>query len=333
MATDKLTAELKSWADFANSAKWESLLLGNGASRAVWQQFDYPSLFDIACELPPRERLSPEDVRLFQQLANTKNFEAVLASLLTTQTVATALDLQPLDRIKQRYSSVQKALVAAVHRVHIPWSAIPSPTLLSIRKSLLDYDYVFSTNYDLLVYWSIMADEAADFRDYFWGGPFDSSNTEIWGKATRVLYLHGALHLYYDADGLTYKEHSQDFGNLLDLFGKRSDGVPLCITEGTALQKMTAIGRSDYLWYAFQQFANRQGPMVLLGQALGDSDRHLADAIAREPNRLLAVGIFPVDETHLKRQQAHFLQLLPNAEIHFFDSRSHPLGDPRLLIQ
>jgi len=106
MATDKLTAKLKSWADCEGSAKWESLLLGNGASRAVWEKFGYPSLFDVACDLPPRERLTAKDVDLFQQLANTKNFEAVLASLLTTQTVAAALDLQPLDTIKQRYSSV-----------------------------------------------------------------------------------------------------------------------------------------------------------------------------------------------------------------------------------
>jgi hypothetical protein len=137
---------------------------------------------------------------------------------------------------------------------------------LAIRNSLLTYETVFSTNYDLLLYWAIMADHPGLFRDYFWSTVFDSSNTKVWGTATRILYLHGALHLYYGTDGQTYKERAETDVNLLDLFGRRADAVPLCVTEGTAQEKLSVIARSDYLSFAFQQLGSATGPMVLLAR-------------------------------------------------------------------
>jgi hypothetical protein len=331
---DTLTPELRLWRDLEESVNWESLLLGNGASRTVWEQFSYPSLFDVATkEVTPTDRLTAEDIDLFKRLGDTRNFEAVLGALLTTQSVAAALNLQPLNRIEERYASVQKALVAAVHRVHIPWKTVPNSTLLTIRSALLEYETVFSTNYDLLVYWAIMADRPGDFRDYFWNAAFDGSDTKVWGKVTRVLYLHGALHLFYGADGRTYKERADQWANLLDLFAKRPDQVPLCITEGTAPQKMSAIARSDYLSFAFQQFGSRLGPLVMLGQGLGDTDRHLVDALSRERGRTIAVGIYPIDNAQIVSEKGRYTNLLPRANLLFFDSQSHPLGDPGLRLK
>jgi hypothetical protein len=41
-----------------------------------------------------------------------------------------------------------------------------------------------------------MLDGPAGFMDYFFGPKFDLSNAEICDEATKVLFLHGALHLY-----------------------------------------------------------------------------------------------------------------------------------------
>jgi hypothetical protein len=38
-----------------------------------------------------------------------------------------------------------------------------------MRNELLRIQTVYSTNYDLLIYWSVMTDHPADFRDFFWG--------------------------------------------------------------------------------------------------------------------------------------------------------------------
>lgn len=277
-------------------------------------------------------RLADEDLDLFARLGKTRNFEAVLGALLTTMSVAEALDLQPQKRIDERYASIQAALVAAVRRVHVPWLSVPASTLLAIREALLQYKFVFSTNYDLLVYWAIMAGGPDAFRDYFWNTTFDASDTETWGEATKILYLHGALHLYYSADGRTYKERAEGNVNLLDLFGRRPETVPLCITEGTARQKLSAIARSDYLTFAYQQLGHTRGALVLFGQALGKSDTHIADVLARRQPRMIAVGIYPINSEHIIKEKAHFFNLLPAADLVFFNSRTHPLGDPQLRV-
>lgn len=327
-----ITDELSQWSDLAAGRAWQSILIGNGASRAVWDRFSYPSLYQVAQLSELAKRLSPEDLDLFARLGDTRNFEAVLGALLTSKSVAEALDLQPRARIDERYASIQSALVAAVHHVHVPWCDVPLTTLQAIRKALLHYEFAFSTNYDLLVYWAIMADQPADFRDYFWDTVFDAANTEIWGQSTKVLYLHGALHLYYSTEGVTCKERAGDHTNLLDLFGRRSDAVPLCITEGTARQKMAAIARSDYLTFAYQQLGHTQGPLVLVGHALGDTDAHIAEVLARRRQRPIAVGIYPVDSQQTIQEKARFRYLLPAADLTFFDSRTHPLGDPALRL-
>jgi hypothetical protein len=71
---------------------------------------------------------------------------------------------------------------------------------------------------------------------------------------------------------------------------------------------------------------------VLLGQALGETDEHIAHVLARSRDRTLAVGIYPVSPAQIVREKAHFLKLLPEARLLFFDSRTHPLADPALRV-
>lgn len=60
------------------------LLLGNGASRAIWDKFGYRSLYDIACDPHQKVSLSPRGQRVFDEFdSGTRNFEAILSSLAT----------------------------------------------------------------------------------------------------------------------------------------------------------------------------------------------------------------------------------------------------------
>jgi hypothetical protein len=43
-----VTAGLKDWSTVGREREWSALLIGNGASRVVWPQFDYPSLYQQA---------------------------------------------------------------------------------------------------------------------------------------------------------------------------------------------------------------------------------------------------------------------------------------------
>ena len=110
------------------------------------------------------------------------NPEQVLAGLKTAGLVTEALDLDPDDVLEERYDSIQRALFEAVHAVHVPWVAVAEEHVSRLFKILRRYRFVYSTNYDLLLYWASMDDGGTGFLDYFWGdgGTFDVFDTDIW---------------------------------------------------------------------------------------------------------------------------------------------------------
>jgi hypothetical protein len=57
--------------------------------------------------------------------------------------------------------------------------SIPEATLRAIKVALTPYEFVYSTNYDLILYWAVMIDGPTGFTDYFFGPRFDLSNTDL----------------------------------------------------------------------------------------------------------------------------------------------------------
>ena len=60
-----------------------------------------------------------------------------------------------------------------------------------------------------------------DFVDDFWGPnhTFDIANSDAWPDRTRVVYLHGGLHLVRETNGAVRKRTAQA-ENLLQSFGR-----------------------------------------------------------------------------------------------------------------
>jgi hypothetical protein len=116
----------------------------------------------------------------------------------------------------------QKALGAAVRDVHIALSDIPDGTHETVREVLRDYRWVFTTSYDLVLYWCAgYGDSFEGFADFFFCNgrlEFHPDNTVVKSDRTRLVYLHGALHLLADENGLTRKRRSSD-ATLLEQFG------------------------------------------------------------------------------------------------------------------
>ncbi len=329
----RLNEQLETWDDLAESEEYTGLLIGNGASRAVWEGFAYPSLFDMAKAGNISHRLTAEDIQLFESL-ETENFERVLSALATTRQVSESLGFAEPE-FKSRYSSIQRALVEAVRSRHMPWIKVPDRTLQAIQDEFLRYRFVYSTNYDLLAYWSVMHESPVGFKDLFWSGSyFDLANTEVWGKATVILYLHGGLHLYRTLDGRTMKRTASIGSNLLDLFGlpMTVEATPLFISEGSAKQKLESIYRSDYLAFAYSTLVHHAGPLCIFGHSLGDVDQHIVDAIKKSQIRDIAFSVLPLTKAGIIEVEADAIRKLPEANIRFFDATSHPLGSPDLLV-
>lgn len=323
-----ISGDLMDWDEIKEREGWSGILIGNGASIAVWDNFQYTSIYNKSQSEEIRNPLSDLDIQLFNTLVTT-NFERVLSSLSIAKIVNGALGIDT-QLIQSRYDSIQTALIQAIRAVHIPWQNVPDGVFSCIRKELLNFKYVYSTNYDLLIYWAMMHEEQEGFKDYFWDERFDVSNTEIWTKVTCTLYLHGGLHLYRLPLGQTLKRRANDGQNLLDLFGQPyyENAVPLFITEGTSEEKLSSIYRSDYLSFAFSRFSKHEGPLVIFGHSLSGSDNHLISTIANWGAVKIAISMLPNDPIRIHSIKSYIISKLPEAKLYFFDATTYPLGLP-----
>jgi Domain of unknown function (DUF4917) len=322
---------LPSWQEVtAGFAGWQGLLLGNGLSRSVCGDFGYPFLFEKA----PRgdAGLTEADCRLFDSL-DTRNFERVLAELAAAIRMAEALNRHPGPYL-ERYRSIQQALGRAIQAVHVDYFDVPRPALEAIGQVLQEQRCVFTTSYDLIVYWAMGAVDYEGLCDCFWDGErFDPDEPESKGDLTPVYFLHGALHLIAMGSGVTRKRvNAMPLGNLLQQFGRpvRGDDQarPLFVTEGSAQHKLLAIEGNDYLSAALNQLREFKGPLVVFGSELSEQDRHLVDAINRHPGRPVAVSIYREDKTadRIGSLKALLRSRLDSEEIVCFDATTHPLG-------
>ena len=328
---DCMDVELKQWDSIKGRNNWTGLLVGNGASRAVRDSFRYDSLYDKANSNAIKDPLSPGDTMIFESM-DTKDFERVLAALWTTEVVCKALGrYKTADRVHVHYESIKTALIEAVHVVHAPWSEIVK-VLTKIHSALLQYESVYSTNYDLLLYWAIMTEKPIIFKDYFWSESssgakvsFDITNTEL--SRPRILYLHGGLHLVHLLSGETRKLTAKR-GQLLAQFDESLEHgeTPLFVTEGTAKDKLVSINRSSYLSFAYKEFTKHTGDLVIFGHSLGESDNHLIQAMRRWGERNIAISMRQGDSNSIRTRQAKLVEALPKAELLFFDAETHPLG-------
>lgn len=328
-----LRHKLHTWESIREQYEGAGLLIGNGASRSVWNRFAYDSLYEVAQAPDLAHCLSHVDRAIFESL-DTRNFEVVLSALRSARVVGEALN-QDVSGVHECYDNVKHALIDAVHHVHVPAGTVPDQVLRAMRAELLRYGAVYSTNYDLLLYWAIMSeDDGSGFKDYLWYGGFDITNTEIVEKATRVLYLQGGLHLARLSSGRTAKLKWEPGRAILDQFGDSADAdfVPLFVSEGTAADKEAVIRSSDYLTFALEQFANHRGQLVVFGHSLGASDAHLVRVMQQWGDRPIAISIRPAEPHELRARMAPFVHSLPRAGLTFFDASTHPLGHPALRV-
>lgn len=324
---------LKNWGEIVDEHQWQILLLGNGLSINVWRGFMYDALFDHA----RHAGLSDEDLGLF---AETPNFERVLGDLLTAIRVmeTVGLDAEPLY---ERYRRIQRALGHAIREVHVNRDRVPGATRRAIREELAEYEWIYTTSYDLLIYWAMgYGGVWRPFVDGFkYGGryAFDPEQFEVWERDVPVFFLHGALHLVVGGDGVTWKLRRTLLDTLLDQFGQPIPGDPrarpLLVTEGSARDKLRAIEANDYLSFALGELRREALPLVVFGSSLSPQDQHLVDALNEYPDRPIAVSMLPSGTKRQRAaQQGDLYGRLEAKTLLFFDSTTHPLGSPDLSV-
>ena len=274
------------------------VLLGNGFSIGAHARFQYGTLYEQA----RRESLPDHVVELFERYGTT-NFEQVLHQLDEGQWLAEHYRLAGTDSERDMatdYESLKGALVDAIANTH-PGNPneLDESSLQSAAEFLTSFDNVFTTNYDLLLYWASLIEGHFPFNDGFGREADTPDEYVVFLQATTsnnfIYFLHGALHLT-TVDGEVRKFVWNTTGvplmeQVRDALDERQ--YPLVVSEGTAHDKRVRIESSSYLSWVFRRFENIQGHLFTYGSALSDQDGHLLEAIARNTSlKSLFVGLY-----------------------------------------
>lgn len=329
------------------------LLLGNGFSIACRADiFHYGSLFGQA-----DFSAVPEVVAVFEAL-DTQDFEAAIRALENAARILPAYvphGAAAIAKMHEHADALKEILVQTIagNHPHVP-PDIPDEKFWACRKFLSHFlagkkaGCVFTLNYDLLLYWTLMHEDmpfgepiVLAMNDGF-GNDEDEPGADyvVWQGETNahsacVQFLHGALHLF--DSGKELKKYTWVRTNVPLVEQARAaiaiDAYPLFVPEGTSAQKKAKIRHNAYLYQGFKQFtANVQTGthcMFIFGHSLAENDDHILNRIGKGRFKKLYVGIYgdplePANENIMKRANALALQRHEKwpLEVAFYDAES-----------
>src|SRR4051794_38528612 len=141
------------------------ILLGNGASMAISPTLSYPALFQVSCDEKHSDHLGVAERRVFDEFGS-QNFEEILFNLRVASRACSCFQFQDaeLGLLDESYGNVRNALISAVRRVHPQPGELADGVKERVSSHLALYRNLFTTNYDLIVFWSIAAKKYV-FRD------------------------------------------------------------------------------------------------------------------------------------------------------------------------
>lgn len=292
-----MTNHIYGWEDIKDNFK-HKLLLGNGASRAVWKSFKYTSLYE---EARKAGRIDPSLTKLFSDFGTT-DFEHVLRLLSQAKRVNQILLIKD-EKTSNLYQKLKKTLVDTVRDIH-PKSEQVKKLLLPMAQFMKGFDTVLSLNYDLLVYWAMLEgnDEYGNwFKDGFIDeGRFDNDYEFLRQplgaeRATLVFYPHGNLILATDflGDEMKLSKSGQKYliNTILNIW-ETGEHIPLFVSEGETEEKLQAIRRSNYLKTVYDcAIDSSSESLVVYGWSFRDEDEHILKGIIHGGVDRIAVSV------------------------------------------
>ena len=275
------------WNQVPDNNRFNTIFLGNGASIAIHNAFNYASLHDYA-------RLNNNVQRIFQDF-ETNNFEQVLHLLWISSRVNSILGIQE-NETNNSYTLAREALIETIIRVHPNYADIQA----SIRRAAIfleQFESVININYDLILYWIMFNNNANNqthhkMKDGFlqnrhFSADWRNLRTPIRDERSvgMVFYPHGSYFLAEDLFGEVTKltRPTEEGGNFLEYLNESyREGlqIPVFVSEGTSQHKLNAILQNSYLSRVyFDVIPSLQGELLIFGWSLNQNDDHLVRAI------------------------------------------------------
>lgn len=344
--------DLQSYQDIIDSLakknRVKHLLLGNGFSVAYGSKiFSYNAL--------SRFIENSEDPLLKQLFTavNTKNFEEIMQQLNIFIDFSRAFDAdsQFTGKIESASEKLKESLIEAVQCMH-PEHVFKIPEEQSKKCSVFFNDYlinsgkIFSSNYDLLLYWVLMRNDRTnavdgfgrelenDTGDFIPADQLEYSDELRWGKNKNrqtIFYLHGALLLFDNGIDIVKEEYGDDGHLLLDKIKARmaKKEYPIFVTAGTANDKLSHITHNKYLNFCYEELAMIGGSLITYGFSFGENDSHIIDAINKAAKQSdcakklysIYIGVYSdTDLSHIRKIEKQF----KTKKVHVYNARTVP---------
>lgn len=305
--------------------------------------FSYSALHNFVASL------EDPDLKKILGVVETRNFELIMQQLDTFSTLVTVFGDYPdlKARIDAASSKLKQSLIDAVkamhpehvYRVAEEQSASCSEFLNHFLKS---GGSIFSTNYDLLLYWVLLRSSTVEHCDGFGRELENPDEVErgedeiwselVWGKnrdEQNTFYLHGALP-FFDTGVNIVKEEYDGARYLLQNISDRMEAgdYPVFVTAGNGQEKLAHIKHNPYLTWCYDKFTRIDGSLVSFGFNFGPYDDHITAAInraAKQPKtgRLwsIYIGVYSdADREHIESIESDF-----GCKVHIFDAKSAPV--------
>lgn len=318
-----------------------NLLIGNGFSIAY-----NPNIFSYNSLSKYVGTTGNADLQKLFSIISTSNFEQIMKELSLFSKIAQTFDARSslINKLENLSNSLKENLIKAVEDSH-PENvfSIPDDKLKACSEFLTYYTSnkgkIFSTNYDLLLYWVLMRSNNKNCIDGF-GRDIENDTSEYipdedlefselrWGKhkdSQNIFYLHGALHIFDMVSEIVKQEYDGNY--LLDkikhLMNKGS--YPIFVTAGDGDEKLNHIMHNYYLAYCYDKLTRITGSLIVYGFNFGDYDEHIIRAINKAAQqgranqlRSIYIGVYSdEDKKHIESIESKF-----KCKVHIFDSKT-----------
>ena len=318
------------------------LLLGNGFSVSYDPNiFSYNALHEFVVHLDDK------DLSKILEVLEIRNFEVIMQYLDTFAALVEGLGGSGAlkARLQEASEKLKRSLLDAVKEMHPEHVfKVPEDESEACAKFLKRFfdtgGNIYSTNYDLLLYWVLMRNEVInhgdgcgrelenDMGEYI--APEDQEWSElVWGKNRddqNVFYLHGALP-FFDTGTAVVKEEYDVYNYLLQNISSRMERgeYPIFVTAGDGKQKLIHITHNQYLTYCYDSFCQAEGSLVTFGFSFGNFDEHIIRAINKAarrnaPHKLwsIYIGVYSDDDKkHIESIAGKF-----RCKVHVYDAKT-----------
>ena len=321
--------------------KGMNIVLANGFSIACCKDiFSYKTLFEYSD--------FPDNISNVFRTFGTFDFEKIIKKLNDTSKILGIYDIDNkiVRQIEFDANNVKKELVNVISKKHPKHQhKISDNKLCCGYKFLSNFEKIYTLNYDMLLYWTLMYKERCgeilkmfeipniNSMDGF-GRLLDNEDL-TWYKTKKqnIFYLHGALHLF-DNDYDVVKAETSFEENLMDTIRERlkNNQYPLIVAEGDYKEKLNKISHNKYLQNALDNLKFIKGNLFIHGHSLDDNDKHIINTVNSAWNlKQIFISVYDPEKNFEEIQHkayAHFIDGKRNTkDIFFYDAESANVWD------